>query len=103
MRLNRRTLLLSPLALGACALTTDDASRPPILFVHGNGDSAALWHTTIWRFESNGWPRARLSAIDFPKPLARSDNTVAQDNRSSTQEQTDYLATRVDALLAASG
>jgi hypothetical protein len=23
----------------------------PILFVHGSGDSAALWHTTLCRFE----------------------------------------------------
>jgi triacylglycerol lipase len=101
--LNRRALLITPFALGACAMLPEDASRPPILFVHGNGDSAALWHTTIWRFESNGWPRTRLSALDFPKPLARSDNTVAQDNRSSTQEQTEFLAARVDDLLAASG
>lgn len=103
MRLNRRTILLTPIALGACALSAENPTRPPILFVHGNGDSAALWHTTIWRFESNGWPRGRLSALDFPKPLARSDNTMPQDNRSSTQEQTDYLAARVDALLAATG
>jgi hypothetical protein len=26
----------------------------PVLFVHGNGDTAGLWITTIWRFESNG-------------------------------------------------
>ena len=38
--------------------THDD--RPPIVFVHGNGDTAALWMTTLWRFESNGWPRERL-------------------------------------------
>lgn len=30
---------------------------PPVLFVHGNGDSAALWITTLRRFESNGFPR----------------------------------------------
>ena len=40
------------------------AERPPIVFVHGNGDTAALWLTTLWRFESNGWPRDRLLAID---------------------------------------
>ena len=32
------------LALSACASFTPSAeSRPPIVFVHGNGDSAALW------------------------------------------------------------
>src|SRR5579864_1483732 len=30
------------------------AEKPlPIVFVHGNGDNAAAWITTIWRFESN--------------------------------------------------
>ena len=44
---------------------------PPIVFVHGNGDTAALWTTTIWRFESNGWPRERLHAIDLgPEDVA---------------------------------
>ena len=35
-------------------------SMPPIIFVHGNGDHAALWLTTLWRFESNGVPSDRL-------------------------------------------
>lgn len=39
------------------------ADFPPIVFVHGNGDTAALWQSTLWRFESNGWPRSRLHAI----------------------------------------
>ena len=30
--------------------------------------------TTIWRFESNGWPRERLHAIDPPYPMARDDD-----------------------------
>jgi pimeloyl-ACP methyl ester carboxylesterase len=41
------------------------AADPPIVFVHGNGDAAALWHTTIWRFEANGSARDRLFAIDL--------------------------------------
>ena len=53
------------------------ADLPPIVFVHGNGDTAGLWMTTIWRFESNGWPRDRLHAIDLPYPLARDDDTEA--------------------------
>ena len=43
---------------------------PPILFVHGNGDSAALWTATVWRFESNGYDPARLFAMDFTRPSA---------------------------------
>jgi len=103
MRLSRRSLLLVPLALGACAALPEGAERPPILFVHGNGDSAALWHTTIWRFETNGWPHDRLVAVDLPNPLARSDDTTPQENRSSAAEQTDRLAAKVDAVLAATG
>ena len=62
------------LALSGALLTTACATgpammdHPPIVFVHGNGDTAALWQTTIWRFESNGWPRDRLHAIDLPYP-----------------------------------
>src|SRR5690242_4574734 len=48
-------------APGAPTATSLPASAyPPILFVHGNGDSSALWITTLWRFESNGYPRERL-------------------------------------------
>src|SRR6185437_12859911 len=63
------------------------AEIPPILFVHGNGDHAALWVTTLWRMESNGMPRDRMFAINFTDPLARSDDKVEQPNRSSTEDQ----------------
>ena len=56
LTLTRRTLLLGTAAstlLAACA-TTSSTAPPPIVFVHGNGDTAALWMTTLWRFESNG-------------------------------------------------
>ena len=62
----RRHLLAlgaSSLLLGACATAPQAASQPPIVFVHGNGDSASIWQTTVWRFESNGWPTERLHAI----------------------------------------
>jgi hypothetical protein len=55
--------------------------------VHGNGDHAALWITTLWRMESNGVPRERMLAINFTDPLARTDDKVAQANRSSTEDQ----------------
>ena len=50
----RAALLASAALLAACASTAPTAVAPPIVFVHGNGDTAALWTTTIWRFESNG-------------------------------------------------
>jgi triacylglycerol lipase len=91
-------LLLLPLAASAFA----DPPRP-ILFVHGNGDSAALWHTMIWRFESNGYDRSLLQAIDFPHPTARSDDTKPQENRSSTADQAKELAAKVAEVQARTG
>jgi len=76
------------------------AGSPPILFVHGNGDSSALWITTIWRFESNGYPRDRLFAIDFLSPTARDNDAIAQANRSSTADAMRQLAATVDQILA---
>jgi triacylglycerol lipase len=84
------TLLLLAPAPGALA-----QARPAIVFVHGNGDSAALWHTIVWRFESNGYPPALLHVIDFTSPTARSDDTTPQDNRSSTDDQLKQLAATV--------
>jgi len=78
-------------------------AMPPIVFVHGNGDSAALWQTTIWRFESNGWPRERLHAIDLPYPLARDDDAQAQPGRSSTAEHMAFLRQAVEQVRQASG
>ncbi|MES2228789.1 MAG: alpha/beta fold hydrolase [Pseudomonadota bacterium] len=103
--LTRRTLLLGTAAstlLAACTIPTSTAP-PPIVFVHGNGDSAALWITTLWRFESNGWPRERLHAIDVPYPLARDDDTRPQEGRSSTLENMQFLAAEIDRVLQATG
>ncbi len=76
---------------------------PPIVFVHGNGDSAALWLTTLWRFESNGWPRDRLFALDMPYPQSRDMDDAPQAGRSSAAEQGQYLAAQVDAVLQRTG
>lgn len=103
--LTRRTLLVgaaSSTVLAACAIGPS-APPPPIVFVHGNGDTAALWMTTLWRFESNGWPRARLHAIDVPYPLARDDDTKPQPGRSSTLDNMQYLAAEIDHVLTATG
>ena len=75
----------------------------PILFLHGNGDHAALWLTTLWRFESNGWPRERLHAVNFPDPLARDDDAVPQPGRSSSAEQTEYLIREIAAVRERTG
>ena len=107
--IRRRTLapLLAALLLAACttppAGTGGSDARPPIVFVHGNGDTAALWTTTLWRWQSNGWPRERLHAVDFPYPSARSDDTKPQEGRSSADEQMRHLAAEVDQVLAATG
>src|SRR6185369_13843969 len=89
--------------LSACAVPQAQQAFPPIVFVHGNGDSAALWQTTIWRFESNGWPRDRLHAIDLPYPLARAEDSKAEPGRSSTAEAMAFLRTEVDKVLRATG
>ncbi len=102
----RRRLLgsLCTLALlAACAGTPTTSEYPPIVFVHGNGDTAALWHTTIWRFESNGWPRERLHAIDLPYPLARDADDKLQPGRTSSAEHMQFLASEVDQVLRRTG
>ena len=76
---------------------------PPIVFVHGNGDTAALWHTTMWRFEVNGWPRNRLHAIDVPYPNSRDDDVKPQAGRSSSTEHAQFLADEVAAVRKATG
>lgn len=81
--------------LAGCAGLPPETPRPPIVFVHGNGDTAALWHTTVWRFESNGWPRERLFALDAPNPLARADDTKPQEGRSGTAEHMQTLAAEI--------
>jgi pimeloyl-ACP methyl ester carboxylesterase len=109
--LTRRALLLALAALAAsCAQAPASslASAPtpapdPIIFVHGNGDSAANWITTVWRFESNGWPRERLFAIDLPYPLSRDVDDQPQPGRSSAAEQRATLAAEIDRVLAATG
>ena len=89
--------------LGACAVPPPAEPLPPIVFVHGNGDTAGLWQTTVWRFESQGWPSDRLHAIDLPYPLARDDDTLAQPGRTSTEEHRRFLADEIDRVLRATG
>ncbi|UPJ49945.1 hydrolase [Bradyrhizobium sp. 200] len=116
MSLTRRTMLRGAGALpflagnpgfSALAQTVSTprvvADVPPVLFVHGNGDHAALWITTLWRMESNGVPRERMLAINFTDPLARTDDKVEQANRSSTEDQRRELGEAVKELQRRTG
>jgi pimeloyl-ACP methyl ester carboxylesterase len=97
-------LLAANFPLPAFAQSASSASDiPPILFVHGNGDHAALWITTMWRMESNGVARDRMFAINFTDPLARNDDAVAQPNRSSTEDQRRELGEAIKALKEKTG
>jgi len=119
MGLSRRTILkgagaissgILPLVAGgfraALAQATPAASNaeiPPILFVHGNGDHAALWMTTLWRMETNGVARDRMFAINFTDPLARTDDTKPEPNKSSTEDNRRELAEAVKQLKQRTG
>ena len=95
---------MATLALAGCATQSPSlAEAPPIVFVHGNGDTAALWQTTVWRFESNGWPRERLHAIDVPYPLSRDEDAKPQAGRTSAAEHMAYLKAEVDKVLKTTG
>src|SRR5437762_9011626 len=118
MRLSRRLILRSAGALpllagsfglplfGVRAQTAPPRSAPeipPIIFVHGNGDHAALWITTLWRMESNAVPHERMLAVNFTDPLARNDDAVAQENRSSTTDQRRELSEAIKELKQRTG
>lgn len=95
---------LAAALLAACSTpSTRDQSYPPIVFVHGNGDTAGLWITSLWRFESNGWPRERLFALDAPYPLARTDDSKPQEGRTSTAEHMAQLAAEVERVRKLTG
>ena len=96
-------IAVSSALLASCATSPSVASYAPVVFVHGNGDSAALWQTTLWRFESNGWPTSRLHAIDMPYPLARDVDATAQPGRTSTSEAAEFLKREVDKVLRETG
>jgi hypothetical protein len=98
-------LLVGNLAVPAFAQTaqTGVSEVPPIIFVHGNGDHAALWITTLWRMESNGVPHERMLAINLTDPLARNDDAVAQQNRSSTADQRRELSEAIKDLKQRTG
>lgn len=80
-------------AFGVTAPAAEERREPaPIVFVHGNGDTAALWQAVIWRFESNGYPRDRMFAIDLRNPTALTDDNVPEPGKSSTEDVKNQLA-----------
>ena len=104
LRLGRRSVLAGAASLApafafgqpqAQQRRPADPGNPPIVFVHGNGDSAALWINNLWRFESNGFRRNLLFAVDLAYPNARSDDSKPQQYRSSTDEAMKDLAAYV--------
>jgi triacylglycerol lipase len=99
-------LVLGTTALSVAAptaLVAQTTPPPPVVFVHGNGDHAGLWDGTIWRFESVGYPRPRLHAIDLPAPSASASVSTSEPNRSTPAEQMAALRAFVDSVRAASG
>src|ERR1700738_2349759 len=116
MRISRRTVLKGvgtlPLAAGnfgfsafaqAPPAAPSATEVPPVLFVHGNGDHAALWITTLWRMGANGGARGRMFAINFTDPLARTDDTKPEANKSSTEDQRRELGEAIKELRRRTG
>jgi pimeloyl-ACP methyl ester carboxylesterase len=116
MRLSRRTILQGagalPLAAGSFGMAAlaqtapaapGAAELPPILFLHGNGEQASLWMTTLWRMESNRVPRERMLAINFTDPLARTDDATPEPNRSSSEDQLRELGEAIAQLKRRTG
>jgi pimeloyl-ACP methyl ester carboxylesterase len=92
------TLLAVLFGLSAHAATRTPEKPLPIIFVHGNGDSAGSWITTIWRFESNGYPGELLDAIDLRNPVATTRFDQSEPARSTPDEEMKQLAAEVAAV-----
>lgn len=96
MKISRRTFVQTASTLPFGVASAFAQSGPlPIVFVHGNGDTAGLWITTFWRFESNGYPRDLLHAVDLRYPQAQSVDGVVMPGRSSSADVMKQLAEEV--------
>lgn len=106
--------LLAPVLIALAAIVTvvlsgcaygpwQRAEAPPVVFVHGDDAAATYWQDLVWRFESNGWPRSRLFALQQPHPQAPDDDAVAQPGRSSDADQLAFLKTEVAQVLLKTG
>lgn len=93
------TAALAIAAATAPGYAQDAGQQEPIVFVHGDSDTAGLWMVQMWRFESNGYPADMLHAVDLKHPQARSDDTKPEENRSSTADVASELAGDVARVL----
>ena len=98
----KRIFMLFMLILVLAVGTSSAAEQLPIVFVHGNGDYATLWTTTIWRFESNGYDPNLLFATNLVHPNAPGDDTKPAENQSTTVDQASQLASFVARTLPVS-
>ena len=105
--ITRRTALLlaaacaSPAAPGSPGPGTGRTDARPSSSC-GNGDNAALWMTTLWRLESNGWPRERCTRSPCPT-AARAMPTTRRSPAVPRARRRRALAAEVDAVLQRSG
>ena len=97
---------LTGLALTTALLISTSMAQSdtlPIVFVHGDSDTSALWITQMWRFESNGYSSSNMFALDLAHPGAPQDNTKKEDNRSTTKDAATALSALVDTALKSTG
>ena len=99
----KRIIISSVFFLALAVGTSATAEQLPIVFVHGNGDYAALWTTTIWRFETNGYDPNLLFAANMLHPIAPNDDTKPAENQSTTVDQASQLASFVARTLLTTG
>jgi triacylglycerol lipase len=97
IRLAMMTVVAAALMLLSAAAGAADKPLP-IIFVHGNGDTAGLWITTLWRFESNGYPGELLDAVDLRYPLASKLYDQPEPAHSTAAEEMAQLAAEVTAV-----
>ena len=90
-------------AAGCAHVPSDEAAYPPVIFVHGAFGDASRWTTTLWRFESNGWPRERLFAFDVIYPIAGPEFDKPQPRRTTAGEHTAQLAAEVERVRRLTG
>ncbi|HEV2546148.1 MAG TPA: alpha/beta fold hydrolase [Stellaceae bacterium] len=99
--LKRRCFIAFAVAVALALLVSvarADEKSMPILFIHGNGDNAAVWMTTMWRFETNGYPRQLMEAVELRYPLAAAVYDQPQPAHSTVAEATAQIADAVSAL-----
>ncbi len=106
MNLTKTRIYLTGLAMSTAVIMSSSMAHSenlPIVFVHGDSDTSALWITQMWRFESNGYAADKMFALDLAHPGAPQDNTKKEDNRSTTKDAATALGAVVDRALKSTG